>query len=89
MNSEKVQLNRKNFTEDISKAFRLIRHDKDFTDVTLVCEDDILVRAHRVILASASSFFKAALMRKKVVKQRKLFLRGLTAQEVKTALDFL
>ena len=89
MYPEKVQLNRKNFTEDIFKALRLIRHDKDFTDVTLVCEDDIPVRAHRVILASASSFFKAALMRKKVVRQRKLYLRGLTALEVETALDFL
>ena len=89
MNSEKLQLNGKNFTEDISKALRLMRHDKDFTDVTLVCEDDILVRAHRVILASASSFFKSALMRKKVVRQRKLYLRGLTAFEVETALDFL
>ena len=75
MNSEKVQLNRENFTEDALKALRMIRQDKDFTDVTLVCEDDVLVKAHRVILASASSFFKAALMRKKVVKQRKLFLR--------------
>ena len=75
MNSEKVQLNRENFTEDALKALRMIRQDKDFTDVTLVCEDDVLVKAHRVILASASSFFKAALMRKKVVKQRKLYLR--------------
>ena len=89
MTSEKLQLNGKNFTEDIFKALRLIRHDKDFTDVTLVCEDDILVKAHRVILASASSFFKAALMRKKVVRQRKLYLRGLKAVEVETALDFL
>ena len=89
MNSEKLQLNGKNFTEDIFKALRLIRHDRDFTDVTLVCEDDVLVRAHRVILASASSFFKAALMRKKVARQRKLYLRGLTAVEVETALDFL
>ena len=62
------------FTEDIFKALRLIRHEKDFTDVTLVCKDDMLVRAHRVILASASSFFKAALLRKKVVRQRRLGL---------------
>ena len=89
MNSENLLLNGKNFTEDIFKALRLIRHEKDFTDVTLVCKDDMLVRAHRVILASASSFFKAALLRKKVVRQRRLYLRGLTAVEIETALDFL
>ena len=60
MNSENLLLNGKNFTEDIFKALRLIRHEKDFTDVTLVCKDDMLVRAHRVILASASSFARVS-----------------------------
>ena len=89
MTSEKLQLNRKNFNKEILGALSLMRQDKDFTDVTLVCEDEVLVKAHRIILASASSFFKAALMRKKVSKKRKLFLRGLTAVQVETALDFL
>ena len=89
MTSEKLQLNRKNFNKEILGALSLMRHDKDFTDVTLVCEDEVLVKAHRIILASASSFFKAALMRKKVSRKRKLFLRGLTAVQVETALDFL
>ena len=89
MDPEKLQLNRKNFNEDISAALGLMRHEEDFTDVTLVCKDDIPVRAHRVILASASSFFKSALLRRKVERQRILYLGGLTAAEVESALDFL
>ena len=66
-----------------------MRKDEDFKDVTLVCEGDKLVRAHRVVLASYSPFFKAAFARKKQSKQRKIFLKGIGAKDMASVLDFI
>ena len=43
-----------------SKKGRL-RDDKEFTDVTLVCEGGQLVEAHKVILAASSPVFEKIL----------------------------
>ena len=38
-------------------AFGKLREGKDFTDVTLACEDGQQVEAHKVVLTSSSPFF--------------------------------
>ena len=38
-------------------AFGELREGKDFTDVTLACEDGQQVEAHKVVLTSSSPFF--------------------------------
>ena len=37
-----------------------LREDKDFAEVTFASEDGLQLKAHRVILASASPLFKEA-----------------------------
>ena len=54
---EKIFLQSNDFRNDVSSAFGDLRDDKDFTDVTLACEDGQQVEAHKVILiASVRSF---------------------------------
>ena len=53
--SEKLCLQWNDFQDNIKSAFRNLREDKDFKDVTLVCEDGQQVEAHKVILASSMS----------------------------------
>ena len=36
------------------KSFHELRYDKHLADVTLVTEDDIQVRKHKIILSSSS-----------------------------------
>ena len=43
--------------QKIFPALRTLRDDKEFTHVTLACEDGQRVKAHKVILASSSPFF--------------------------------
>ena len=43
-----------NFQINISKLFQELMNDKYLADVTLVTEDDIQVRAHKIILNSSS-----------------------------------
>ena len=38
-----------------------LKEDKDFNDVTLVCEDGQQMEAHKVILASSSPLFQRLL----------------------------
>ena len=51
-NSEKLCLQWNDFKQNINAAFGDLRGDKDFTDVTLACEDGQQVEAHKVILAA-------------------------------------
>ena len=47
MSSEKFCLRWNDFETNISSAFRDLRGDKDFFDVTLACDDNQL-KAHKV-----------------------------------------
>ena len=49
------------FQTNFPKTFEGVRASKDFSDVTLVCEDEGLVEAHRIILSSGSLFFQKLL----------------------------
>ena len=50
--SEKLCLQWNSFNENVNPAFGRLRSDKEFTDVTLACEDGQQMEAHKVILAS-------------------------------------
>ena len=56
----KVGLQWNDFEANIGRAFRDLKEEKDFSDVTLVCADQ-QVEAHKVILAASSPFFKKVL----------------------------
>ena len=59
--TEKLCLQWNDFQENIRTAFRDLREDKNFTDVTLACEDGRKVEAHKVILVASSPFFQSLL----------------------------
>merc|ERR1712013_248462 len=55
--AEKFCLRWNDFESNISVAFRELREEKDFFDVTLACEDS-QISAHKVILSACSPFFR-------------------------------
>ena len=55
--SEKLCLQWNDFKQNVNSAFGSLRNDKDFTNVTLACEDGQEIEAHKVILAASSPFF--------------------------------
>ena len=61
--SEKFCLRWNDFESNVSTAFRDLREEKDFFDVTLACDDSSQVAAHKVILAACSPFFREVLRR--------------------------
>ena len=50
MECESYNLNWAEFTSYTSKTFKDLLHNQDFADVTLVCDDDEAIKAHKVIL---------------------------------------
>ena len=62
---EQLCLQWNDFQESILSSFKDLRQDKDFTDVTLACEDGQQVEAHKIVLTSLSPFFKSILSRNK------------------------
>ena len=85
--SEKFCLRWNDFESNISKAFREIREDKDFFDITLACEDD-QIPAHKVILSACSPFFRAILKRNKH-EHPLLYLKGVKYNDLLSVLNFM
>ena len=54
--SEDIRLHWDTFELTIRSAFKDLRHDQDFPNVTLVCGSEQL-KAHKVILSSCSALF--------------------------------
>ena len=87
VSTEKFYLRWDNFESNISSAFRDLKEDKDFSDVTLACSDQ-QVEAHKVILAASSNFFK------KVLKNIKhshplIYMKGVKFTDLEAVLSFL
>ena len=76
------------FDDSVSTIFRNLMLDTDFTDVTLVFEDDKQIDAHKVVLSSASTFFKRVFVRNPHPKPM-LYLKGLRYEDVKSVLEFI
>ena len=85
---EKLCLQWNDFQQNLTSAFKDLRDDKDFTDVTLACEDGQQVEAHKVVLISSSPFFRNLLQRNKHTHPL-IFMRGVNAEDLVAMIDFL
>ena len=87
MSSEKFCLKWNDFESNISSAFRDLKADKDFFDVTLACDEDQL-SAHKVILSACSPFFKN-LLRRNQHPHPLLYLKGISFTGIQSVLNFM
>ena len=86
--SEQLCLQWNDFKENVTSAFGNLRNGKEFTDVTLACEDGQQMEAHKVILASSSPFFQKILQKSKHPHPL-IYLRGFQSKDFVSILDFL
>ena len=86
--SEKLCLQWNDFKENVTSSFRDLRDDREFTDVTLACEDGKQIEAHKVVLASSSPFFME-LLKKTKHPHPLIYMRGLRSESLIAILDFL
>jgi len=86
MGSDKFCL-RWNDLSNISGAFRELREDKDFFDVTLACDVE-QIQAHKVILSACSTFFRNVL-RSYPHQHPLLYLKGVRFTDLQAVLNFM
>lgn len=88
MASEKFCLRWNDFEANISSAFREIRDDKEFFDVTLASEDENQIQAHKVIIGACSPFFRN-ILRKNSHNHPLLYLKGVKYKDLVSVLNFM
>jgi len=87
MGSEKFCLRWNDFESNISSAFRELRDNKDFFDITLACDDE-QIQAHKVILSACSPFFRNVL-RRNPHQHPLLYLKGVKYTDLQSVLNFM
>ena len=87
MGSEEFCLRWSDFESNISLAFRELRDEKDFFDVTIACEDE-QVNAHKVILSACSPFFRD-ILRRNPHQYPLLYLSGVKLVDLQSVLNFM
>merc|ERR1712183_877637 len=87
MGSEKFCLRWNDFENNISQAFKELRDDKDFFDVTLACDDE-QIQAHKLILSACSPFFRN-ILRRNPHQHPLLYLKGVQFTDLQAVLNFM
>ena len=79
------------FQTNVKDSFQNAKATHEFSDVSLACDDGInLIEAHRIILATGSSFFQRILSKGTVHHPHPLlFLGGVRRSDLEAILDFL
>ena len=62
---------------------------QEFVDVTLVCDDQNQIRAHKVILSACSDFFRNILLRNAAVSQPFIFLDNVSFPDLENVISFM
>ena len=86
--SEKFCLKWNDFRNNLTSSFSEQRENPDFTDVTLACDDQGQLTAHRFILAASSSFFRDILSKQKHPNLL-IYMRGIKSKDLNCILDFI
>ena len=84
---EKFSFKLDEYFSDIKQVFKSIRHEDSLSDVTLVCGDEV-IKAHKVVLCSASEFFRN-LFRKCEKDNPVIVLKMSDLPQLSSLLDFL
>ena len=85
---KKLCLSWGDFQNNLNTTVGELRHYEDFADVTLACEDGEEVRAHKIILAASSQYFKTLLSKNKHAHPL-IYMRGVKSVDLLSMVDFI
>ena len=88
--AEKFQLKWNDFSTNVVRSFSSLRNDNDFSDVTLVSDDQRKIPAHKVVLATCSEYFKKILKDNQNTSSKVLLcLENIKSSEMSDILDYI
>jgi len=88
LGEDKFCLRWNDFETNISSAFKELKNDQDFFDITLACAGEKQVQAHKVILSACSPFFKT-ILKKNPHQHPLVYLKGVQYEEVLSVINFM
>ena len=88
MKMEKLKYIWHNFMPQICDLLKELQQSKKFCDVTLVCDDQKQLKAHKFILSACSSVFKNMFENGDSTSST-IYLRGIKSQDMDSVLQFL
>ena len=89
MKTDIFNLTWRDFESCSSNSFRGFMARQEFVDVTLVCDDQNQIKAHKVILSACSDFFRNILLRNIDVSQPFIFLDNVSFQDLENVISFM
>ena len=76
------------FETNVSKSFGILRNEEYLHDVTLVCDDNTQVSAHKLVLSACSEYFKT-IFRNNRHQNPLICLEGVSSLELRNILDYM
>ena len=89
MSKELFNITCNTFSDNLRHMMKDLSNSKDFADVTLVCDDQKQIQAHRNILSACSPVFKNMLQIESHSKHSVIFLRGVQYSEMESIIQFI
>ena len=85
---EWFSLKRKDFQNNVACYVGDLKDSKEFTDVTLACDDDGIFQVHKFMLSAFSPFFEN-ILKKISHPQPFIYLSGLKSSDVESIISFM
>lgn len=88
MSNEKKDYVWPTFNQHISETLKQMMLNNEFTDITLICEDQKQISAHKNILSACSPVFRKILLMNQL-QSPIIYLRGIQYSEMEAILNFI
>merc|ERR1712126_502462 len=88
MHQEKYNLKWHTFSDHLRNMLHEMMKSNELTDVTLVCDDKIHIKAHKIVLSACSPVFKD-ILNDLPQNNSVIYLRGIHHQEMESILEFI
>ena len=85
--AERANVVSKSFSEGVGTMIKTLMESSSFSDVTIVCDDHVKIRAHKLVLSSSSSLFKEFL--KDDVAISEIVLIGIKGSDIESIMKFI
>ena len=85
---EKYTLNWHAFTDHLQLMFKDLYDERKHSDVTLVCDDQTQLQAHKIVLRACSPVFQK-IIDNNPNQHSLIYLRGIQSYEMESLLQFM
>ena len=76
------------YSDHVTGLLQHLMGSNEYTDVTLVCSDKVIIQAHKIVLSASSQFFNTILKNTVEVKPI-IYLKGIQSSELSHLLQFI